>query len=70
MIKAGSTRQTVIALSSGESEFHAIVRATATSCGMKSMARENRLEVKVALETDSVFGRGSRCDRVQGRCDA
>ena len=58
VIKAASTTQTVIALSSEESEFCAILRGTATLLGMKSMARDYRLEVKVALDTDSVPGRG------------
>ena len=41
---------------SGESEFFAVVRGTATALGMKSMARDYGHEVKVALEIDSVSG--------------
>ena len=58
MIKAASTTQTVIVLSSGESEFHAIVRGTAAALGMQSMARDYGHEVKIALETDLVSGLG------------
>ena len=48
----------MIALSSGESEFCGIVCGTATALGMKSMTRDHAHVVKVALETDSVSGRG------------
>ena len=50
--------QTVIALASGESEFYAIVHGVATALGMKSMAKDFELDVKLQLETDSVAGRG------------
>ena len=53
MMKSASTTRTVIAVSSGESEFYAIVRGTVTALGMTSMARDHSHEVKVALETDS-----------------
>jgi hypothetical protein len=58
VIKAASTTQTVIALSSGESEFYAIVRGVATALGMKSMALDFGLVVSLQVETDSVAGRG------------
>jgi hypothetical protein len=58
LIKAASTTQTVIALSIGESEFYANVRGVATALGMKSMAKDFGLEMKLQLETDSVAGRG------------
>ena len=46
VIKAAPTTQTVIALPGG------------TALGMESMAKDHGNEVKVALETDSVSGRG------------
>ena len=58
VVKAASTTQTVIALSSGESEFFGIALGTATALGMKGMARDYGHEVKVAFGTDSVSGRG------------
>ena len=51
VIKAAKTTLTIIALSSGESAFYAIVRGTATALGMGSLARDHGHEVKVALET-------------------
>ena len=57
-MKAAATTQTVIALSSGESEFYAIVRGVATSLGLKSMALDYGITRKIILETDSVAGRG------------
>ena len=58
VINAASTTQTVIALSIGESEFYAIVRGVATALGLKSLAKDYGLAVTVAIETDSVAGRG------------
>ena len=56
-IEAASTTQTVIALSSGESDFYAIL-CPARALDMKSMASVYGHEVKVALGTDLVSGRG------------
>ena len=47
--KAAPTTQPVIALSSGESEFYAVVLGTATALGKKNMANICGNEVKVAL---------------------
>ena len=58
LIKAASTTQTVIALSSGESEFHAIARGVATVLGMKNIAKDYGIQVKLGVETDSAAGRG------------
>ena len=57
MIKA-STTQTVITMCSGESTCYAMVRGPTTALSMKSMARDYGHEIKVALETGSVSGRG------------
>ena len=45
VIEAASATQTVIALSTGESELYAIVRGTGTALGTKSMARDYGREV-------------------------
>ena len=45
-------------MSSGESEFYAIVRGVATALGFKSMALDYGVVVKIVTETDSVAGRG------------
>ena len=58
MVKVASTTQTVIALSSGESEFYAIVRGVATALGFKSIALDYGVVVKLVIETDLVAGRG------------
>ena len=58
VIKAASSTQTVIALSSGGSEFYAIVRGVATGLGLKSMAKDYGIEIAIVIETDSVAGRG------------
>ena len=54
VIKTASTTQTVITLSSGGSQFYAIVRGKATALGMKSVARGYGHEVKAAVGTDLV----------------
>ena len=58
MINAASTTQMVIAFSCGESELYELVRGTDAVLGIKSMARDSGLEVKIALETESVSARG------------
>jgi hypothetical protein len=58
VIKSASTTQTVIALSSGESEFYSIVRGVATGLGLKSMAKDFGVELELQLETDSSAARG------------
>ena len=70
VIKAASTSQTMIALSGGESEIYAVVRATATALGMKSMARDYGRDVKVALETNRYLDVSCRCHWAQGGNDA
>ena len=59
MIKALSATQTVVALSSGESEFYANVRGTAVGLGMKSMYMD-LLGTKFKLDvlTDASAGHG------------
>ena len=56
LIKAASTTQSVIPLSTVESKFYAVVRGTATALGMQSMTRDYGHGFTVALEKDSVSG--------------
>eukprot|EP00971_Amphidinium_carterae_P077447 1530080-Amphidinium_carterae.1 len=58
LIKAASTTQTVVALSSGEAEFNAIVRGTAFTLGAKSLAKDYGVEVAARVESDSTAGIG------------
>ena len=58
MLKAAAGTQTVLAISSGESEFYSIVKGVATGLGLKSMAADFGISLKLIIETDSVAGRG------------
>ena len=58
LLRASSSTQAVIALSSGESEFYAIVKGVATAIGMQNAAKDLGIKVAIAVETDSVAARG------------
>ena len=53
MIRLYSATQTVPAISSGESEFYAIVRGTSTGLGMKTNFLDLGKEVSLEIGTDS-----------------
>ena len=81
LLRSSSTTQTVVALSSGESEFYAAVRAASTGIGAVSMLRdlgrdlENPVEVKVKhqdnpcleIRADASAGIGIASRRGAGR---
>jgi hypothetical protein len=58
LLRASSNTQTVVATSSGESEFYAIVRGTSFGLGAKSMAADLGMTVELEVETDASAGRG------------
>ena len=62
MIKLLSTTQIPLALSVGESEWHALVRTGSALLGFKSMAQDFGRSLRPALKTDSstAIGIGSR----------
>ena len=57
-IKSWSSTQDVIALSSGEAEFYAIVRGCCQGLGAQSMLRDLGVEVHVRVNTDASAARG------------
>ena len=57
-LKSWSTTQDVIALSSGEAEFYAIVRGCCQGLGAQSMMRDLGVEVQVRVNTDASAARG------------
>ena len=66
-IRTSSTTQGVIALSSGEAEFYAAVKAASNAIGMQSMARDLGIELKIRLWVDSTACIGMASRRGVGR---
>ena len=62
VIKSWATKQSVIALSSGEAEFYAIVKGTSTSMGVQSVLCDLGVDLKVKVFTDATTGK-SLCTR-------
>ena len=52
-VRTYSSTQTVLALSSGESEFYSIVKGISTCLGFRAMAHDFGLDLKCRLHTDS-----------------
>ena len=61
-LKSSSTLQTTISLSSGESEYYAIVKATASVLGIRELFREWGVELDCMVLSDSSAARGM-CSR-------
>ena len=61
-LKAWSTTQTAVAMSSGEAEYYAAVRGSAEGLAFQSMCRDVGAGVRVRVHTDSTACRGV-CNR-------
>ena len=57
-VRAWSSNQAVIALSSGEAEYYAALKGASASLGFQSMLRGLGIQVSVVLYTDSTAARG------------
>ena len=57
VVKRGSWIESTIALSSGESEYYALVRCSATGLGLQSMYADWNLPVEVEVLSDSSAAR-------------
>ena len=66
-IKTYSQTQETITLSSGESEFHGIVKATAMGLGMKGLMEDLGVEVEVQVNTDSSAAKSMASRKGVGR---
>ena len=66
-IFAGSATQTVIALSSGESEFYSAVRGACRLLGMKALLNDLGFEVAAEMGTDSSASKGLASRRGAGQ---
>ena len=66
-IFSGSATQTVIALSSGESEFYSAVRGACRLLGMKSLLKDLGFDLAAELGTDSSASKGLASRRGAGQ---
>ena len=57
-VRAWSTNQNVIALSSGEAEYYAALKGASSALGFQSMLRDFGMSGSITLYTDSSAARG------------
>ena len=67
MIKAWSSTQTVIALSSGEAEYYGLVKGAAQGIGVDSLLKEWGVQHNIRLKTDAAAAKGIAQRRGTGK---
>ena len=67
LLRFTSTTQTVIALSSGESEFYALVKSASMALGAQAMARDLGMRLQPRIRYDATAGAGIANRRGVGR---
>ena len=67
LIKTWSTTQSVIALSSGESEYYGLVKGASQGIGMRAMLTELGVESKLVVQTDASAAKGIALRRGMGK---
>ena len=67
LLRFTATTQTVVALSSGESEFYALVKATSMALGAQAMAKDLGLVLQARVRYDATAGAGIASRRGVGR---
>ena len=58
LLRASSNTQTVISMSTGESEFDVIVKGTSIGLGAASMAKDYQVDLRLVVSTDATAGKG------------
>ena len=66
-VKHGSNLQSTTALSSGESEYYALVKASKEALGLQSLLRDWGLDLPVEVSSDSSAARGHVARRGLGK---
>ena len=66
-LKTWSSTQAVMALSSGEAEFYAALKGCNLGLGMRSIAADLGIELKLKLATDSAAAKGIMTRRGLGK---
>ena len=67
VIKTWSTTQGIIALSSGEAEYYAIVKAGSQALGLRAMAKDFGIDLKIKIITDATAAQGISLRRGLGQ---
>ena len=67
VVKAWSSTQTVIALSTGEAELYAMNKAAAQALGLQSLLRDLGIELDIRIHTDATTGRAIATRRGLGK---
>ena len=57
-VKAWSTTQAVIALSSGEAEYYGLVKGSSHAMGIRSLAADMGVDMSIRVRTDSSAAKG------------
>jgi hypothetical protein len=66
-LKTWSSTQAVMALSSGEAEFYAALKGCSVGLGMKSIAADLGIELRIRMFTDSAAAKGIMTRRGLGK---
>eukprot|EP00959_Pyramimonas_sp_CCMP1952_P119366 2495595-Pyramimonas_sp.AAC.1 len=66
-IRGSSTTQGFNALSTGEAEFHALVKGGSIGLGLKTLAKDMGVALEIALKCDATAGKGIAERRGVGR---
>ena len=67
LIKSWATTQTVVALSSGEAEYYGITEGACESIGLRGIATDMNLKMKIKVHTDSSAAKGIATSRGLGK---
>ena len=67
VLKSWSSTQNVIALSSGEAEFYAIVKGASQSMGLQALLRDLHINTRIKVLTDATTGKSIASRRGLGR---
>ena len=67
MIKAWSTTQANIALSSGEAEYYGLVKGASVALGIRSMMQELGVSMRIRVSTDASAAKGIASRRGLGK---
>ena len=66
-LKSSATTQKGVSLSTGESEFHAIVKSVSMAMGMRTLMRDWNMEKPIEVLVDATAGMGIASRRGVGR---
>ena len=58
LLKSWATTQTVVALSSGQAEYYGVTKGICEAIGIREIAKDMGLDLKIKLHTDSSAAKG------------